>query len=59
MLEIEEILVRGRFGCVLGDHVRSEPFNVYQGAIVGNNARISGGKMIGGLQAYPDDVLVV
>jgi hypothetical protein len=26
---------------------------------VGNNARISGGKMIGGLQAYPDDVLVV
>ena len=59
MLEIEEILVRGRFGCVIGDQVRSEPFNVFQGAIVGNQARINGGKMIAGLQAFPDDVLVV
>ncbi|MCE5299209.1 MAG: NTP transferase domain-containing protein [Methanoregulaceae archaeon] len=59
MLEIEDMLIRGRFGCVLGDQVRSDPFCVYQGAIVGNNARIRGGKMISGLEAFEDGVLVV
>jgi UDP-N-acetylglucosamine diphosphorylase / glucose-1-phosphate thymidylyltransferase / UDP-N-acetylgalactosamine diphosphorylase / glucosamine-1-phosphate N-acetyltransferase / galactosamine-1-phosphate N-acetyltransferase len=59
MLEIEDTLVRGRFGCVLGDQVHSDPFCIYQGAIVGNNARIRGGKMISGLEAFHDGVLVV
>jgi glucose-1-phosphate thymidylyltransferase len=59
MLEIEDTMIRGRFGCVLGDQVRSDPFCIYQGAIVGNNARIRGGKMISGLEAFQDGVLVV
>jgi glucose-1-phosphate thymidylyltransferase len=59
MLEIEDTLIRGRFGCVLGDQVRSDPFCIYQGAIVGNNARIRGGKLISGLEAFQDGVLVV
>lgn len=59
MLEIEDTLIRGRFGCVLGDQVHSDPFCIYQGAIVGNNARIRGGKMISGLEAFQDEVLVI
>jgi len=59
MLEIEDTLIRGRFGCVLGDQVHSDPFCIYQGAIVGNNARIRGGKMISGLEAVQDEVLVI
>lgn len=59
MLEIENTLIRGRFGCVIGDQARSDPFCIYQGAIVGNNARIRGGKMISGLEAFEDGVLVV
>jgi NDP-sugar pyrophosphorylase family protein len=59
MLEIEDTLIRGRFGCIFGDQVRSDPFCIYQGAIVGNNARIRGGKMISGLEAYEDRVMVV
>jgi len=59
MLEIEDTLIRGRFGCVIGDQVHSDPFCIYQGAIVGNNARIRGGKMISGLEAFQDEVLVI
>lgn len=59
LLEIEDTMIRGRFGCVLGDQVRSDPFCIYHGAIVGNNARIRGGKMISGLEACSDEVLVV
>ncbi|HPX72852.1 MAG: Bifunctional protein GlmU [Euryarchaeota archaeon ADurb.BinA087] len=59
MLEIEDTLIQGRFGCVLGDQVRSDPFCIYQGAIVGNGSRIRGGKMISGLEAFQDGVLVV
>ncbi len=59
MLEIEDTLIRGRFGCVLGDQIHSDPFCIYQGAIVGNNARIRGGKMISGLEAFQDEVLVI
>jgi glucose-1-phosphate thymidylyltransferase len=59
MLEIEDTLIRGRFGCVIGDQAHSDPFCIYQGAIVGNNARIKGGKMISGLEAFKDGVLVV
>jgi glucose-1-phosphate thymidylyltransferase len=59
MLEIEDTLIRGRFGCIIGDQVRSDPFCIYQGAIVGNHARIRGGKMISGLEAYEDGVMVV
>ncbi|MDD1708191.1 MAG: NTP transferase domain-containing protein [Methanoregulaceae archaeon] len=59
MLDIEDTLIRGRFGCVIGDQARSDPFCIYQGAIVGNNARIRGGKMISGLEAFEDGVLVV
>jgi UDP-N-acetylglucosamine diphosphorylase / glucose-1-phosphate thymidylyltransferase / UDP-N-acetylgalactosamine diphosphorylase / glucosamine-1-phosphate N-acetyltransferase / galactosamine-1-phosphate N-acetyltransferase len=59
MLEIEDTLIRGRFGCVLGDQVCSDPFCIYQGAVVGNNARIKGGKMISGLEAFGEGVLVV
>jgi UDP-N-acetylglucosamine diphosphorylase / glucose-1-phosphate thymidylyltransferase / UDP-N-acetylgalactosamine diphosphorylase / glucosamine-1-phosphate N-acetyltransferase / galactosamine-1-phosphate N-acetyltransferase len=59
MLEIEKTLIRGRFGCVLGDHVSSDPFCTFKGAIVGNNARIRGGKLISGLDAYEDGVMVV
>jgi glucose-1-phosphate thymidylyltransferase len=59
MLEIEDTLIRGRFGCIIGDQVRSDPFCIYQGAIVGNNARIRGGKMISGADAYDDGVMVV
>ncbi len=59
MLEIENILIRGRFGCILGDNVRSDPFCIFQGAIVGNDSQIRGGKMISGLEAFQDGVLVV
>jgi len=59
MLEIEDTLIRGRFGCVLGDQVHSDAFCIYKGAIVGNNARIRGGKKISGLEAFQDEVLVI
>ena len=59
MLEVENALIRGKFGCVLGDQVHSDPFCIYQGAIVGNNALIRGGKMISGLEAFQDGVLVI
>jgi glucose-1-phosphate thymidylyltransferase len=59
LMEIEGILIRGRFGCIIGDQVRSEPLCIYHGAIVGNDARIRGGKMITGLDAAQDGVMVV
>lgn len=59
MLEIEDTLIRGRFGCVLGDQVHSDAFCIYKGAIVGNNAQIRGGKKISGLEAFQDEVLVI
>jgi len=58
-MEIEGTVIRGRFGCIIGDQVRSEPHCIYQGAIVGNNTRIRGGKMITGLDAAQDGVVVV
>jgi UDP-N-acetylglucosamine diphosphorylase/glucosamine-1-phosphate N-acetyltransferase len=59
MMEIEGALIRGRFGCIIGDQVRSDPLCIYQGAIVGNDARVRGGKMIIGLDAAKDGVMVV
>ena len=59
IMEIEDTLVRGRFGCIIGDQVRSEPLCSYQGAIIGNNAQIRRGKMITGLDAAQDGVMVV
>jgi NDP-sugar pyrophosphorylase family protein len=59
MMEIEGTLIRGRFGCIIGDQVRSDPLCIYQGAIVGNDARVRGGKMITGLDAAEDGVMVI
>jgi NDP-sugar pyrophosphorylase family protein len=59
IVEIEGILMRGRFGCVVGDRVRADPFCIFQGALVGNDVRIRGGKMISGLDAFQDGVMVV
>jgi glucose-1-phosphate thymidylyltransferase len=59
LMEIEGTLVRGRFGCIIGDHVRSDPLCIYQGAIVGNDTQIRGGKMITGLDVAMDGILVV
>ncbi len=58
-MEIEGTAIRGRFGCIIGDQVRSEPLCIFKGAIVGNDARIRGGKMICGLDAASDGVVVV
>jgi glucose-1-phosphate thymidylyltransferase len=59
LLEIEGNLMQGRFGCVAGDRVRADPLCIYRGALVGNDVRIRGGKMIAGLDAFPDGVMVV
>lgn len=59
MVEIEGNLIRGRFGCVTGDRVRADPLCIFQGALVGNDVRIRGGKMITGPDAFQDGVMVV
>jgi NDP-sugar pyrophosphorylase family protein len=59
LMEIEGSLVRGRFGCIIGDHVQSDPLCIYYGAIVGNDAQIRGGKMITSLDAAMDGIVVV
>jgi len=59
LMEIEGTLMRGRFGCVVGDRVRADPLCIFQGALVGNDVRIRGGKMITGLDAFQDGVMVV
>jgi NDP-sugar pyrophosphorylase family protein len=59
LMEIEGTLMRGRFGCVIGDQVRADPLCIFQGALVGNDVRIRGGKMITGLDAFQDGVMVV
>jgi glucose-1-phosphate thymidylyltransferase len=59
LVEIEGTLIRGRFGCIVGDHVRADPLCIFQGAIVGNDVQIRGGKMISGTDACQDGVVVV
>jgi len=58
-MEIEGSVIRGRFGCIIGDQVRAEPLSIFQGAIIGNNAHIKGGNKLTGLDAAHDEVLVV
>jgi UDP-N-acetylglucosamine diphosphorylase/glucosamine-1-phosphate N-acetyltransferase len=59
LLEIEGALMKVSFGAVIGDQVTGGPFTVYEGAIVGNNVRISGNIRIRGLSAATDSALVI
>ncbi|HUU76685.1 MAG TPA: bifunctional sugar-1-phosphate nucleotidylyltransferase/acetyltransferase [Methanoregulaceae archaeon] len=59
LMEIESYPIKGNFGAIFGDEVRSGPFTVFEGAIVGNNVTIIGGKKISSTSAYKDGITVI
>jgi UDP-N-acetylglucosamine diphosphorylase/glucosamine-1-phosphate N-acetyltransferase len=59
LLEIEGIPIRGVFGTITGDGVKTGPFTCFEGAIIGNNVTIHGGQKVTGTTAAKDDLLVV
>jgi UDP-N-acetylglucosamine diphosphorylase/glucosamine-1-phosphate N-acetyltransferase len=59
LLEIEGIPIRGVFGAITGDGVKIGPFTCFEGAIVGNNVTIHGGRRLTGTIAAKDDLMVV
>lgn len=59
LIEVENTPIRGIFGVITGDGAKTGPFTVFEGAIVGNNVTIHGGRKIAGTMAAKDDLTVV
>jgi glucose-1-phosphate thymidylyltransferase len=59
LIEIGNTPIRGIFGAITGDGVKTGPFTVFEGAIVGNNVTIHGGRRVAGTLAAKDDLMVV
>jgi UDP-N-acetylglucosamine diphosphorylase/glucosamine-1-phosphate N-acetyltransferase len=59
LLEIEGIPIRGVFGAITGDGAKIGSFTCMEGAIIGNNVTIQGGRKIAGITAAKDDLMVV
>ena len=57
IFEIDGGMHKAKFGAILGDRVRADPFTVFRNCIVGNNVAIREGRTITG--QVPDGVVVI
>ena len=59
LMEIEGNPIKGKFGAVIGNEVVCGSFTAIDGAIIGNNATIGGGRKVSSTMAYDDDITVI
>jgi NDP-sugar pyrophosphorylase family protein len=58
-MEIEGSLMKVTFGAIIGDKVSAGPHTTFEGAIVGNNVSIRGGKRIVSAELAKDSLMVI
>ena len=59
VMEIEGTLMKVTFGAIIGDKVSAGPHTTFEGAIVGNNVSIRGGKRIVSTELAKDSLMVM
>ena len=59
LMEIESNPIKGKFGAIIGNEAFCGSFTAIDGAIIGNNATIGGGRKISSTMAYDDDITVI